>query len=530
MSRVNSFGVRNLRSFGSEKQLIPIKKINILVGRNSCGKSTFLRTYPLIRQSIESNTRSPILWYGSYVDFGNISTAINDDAEKVFFDFDVSLDIAQKASEEVIIEHTLDIETRRKSGFSKFPASLSIGLQPKDKRVESTTDIIINDTDISICYIGSSVEYVIFTYAPAKGNEHSKLSMKFSDLYLLGKSSIMPLRIMGTKDVKEGTKTFKTIVRDHLKDAALKELAVFFKPYCQTAGKTLYSKLEKLSLSNKDELDEQLRKAFKSDKLFGEKYQQNQEELIANTLFYLTIIQLDDILLAADKCLKDLFSSVRYLGPVRASAERFYRHQDLEIGEIDHKGENLPMVINSLESRTKKQLSQWIFENFGFELDLETSGLHYELKIKEENDSKFHNISDMGFGYSQILPVIVSIWLETQNKNQKNHFPFAMKTNRTLVIEQPELHLHPALQYKFGIAIAKVCKLASERGFKIVMETHSSQLIEALGDSIRSGVLTDQDINISLFEKNSSDCTEVTQSGFDAEGYLTNWPTGFLSA
>ena len=63
-----------------------------------------------------------------------------------------------------------------------------------------------------------------------------------------------------------------------------------------------------------------------------------------------------------------------------------------------------------------------------------------------------------------------------------------------------------------------------------MMETHSSQLIEALGDSIRSGVLTDQDINISLFEKNSLDCTEVVQSGFDPEGYLTNWPTGFLSA
>lgn len=530
MSKVNAFGVRNLRSFGSEKQFIPLKKINVLVGRNSCGKSTFLRTYPLLRQSVESNTRSPILWYGSYVDFGNISTAINDNADKVYFDFDVSLDIAQKTSDEVIIEHALDIDPRRRNAVSKFPALLSIGLKPKDKRVESTTDITVNDTDISICYVGNTVEHVTFTHVPENGSKGKSLSMRFTDLYLMGRSSIMPLRVMGTKDVKEGSKTFKTIVRDYLKDAALKELAALFKPYCQTAGKTLSAKLEKLSLSNKDQLDEQLRKTFKNDKVFGEKYQDDQAEIISGTLFYLTVIQLDDILLAADKCLKDLFSSVRYLGPVRASAERFYRHQDLEIGEIDHKGENLPMVINSLESRMKKQLSQWVFENFGFELDLETSGLHYELKIKEENDSKFHNISDMGFGYSQILPVIVSIWLETQTKNHRNHFPFAMKSNRTLVIEQPELHLHPALQYKFGIAIAKVCKLASERGFKIVMETHSSQLIEALGDSIRSGVLTDQDINISLFEKNSSDCTEVAQSGFDPEGYLTNWPTGFLSA
>ncbi|WP_421557210.1 AAA family ATPase [Pseudomonas canadensis] len=56
MKSINSIRVRNLRSFGKTSKYIPIKKINVLVGRNSCGKSTLLRTFPLIRQSIEAKT------------------------------------------------------------------------------------------------------------------------------------------------------------------------------------------------------------------------------------------------------------------------------------------------------------------------------------------------------------------------------------------------------------------------------------------------------------------------------------------
>ncbi|MGP6295928.1 AAA family ATPase, partial [Pseudomonas aeruginosa] len=75
MQKLISFGVRQLRSFGASHQKIPIKPINILVGKNSCGKSTFLRTFPLLRQSVQANTKSPILWFGDLVDFGDFSTA-----------------------------------------------------------------------------------------------------------------------------------------------------------------------------------------------------------------------------------------------------------------------------------------------------------------------------------------------------------------------------------------------------------------------------------------------------------------------
>jgi AAA15 family ATPase/GTPase len=50
---------------------IEIKPITVLIGKNSSGKSSFLRTFPLLKQSVEERTKSPILMYGRFVDFGS---------------------------------------------------------------------------------------------------------------------------------------------------------------------------------------------------------------------------------------------------------------------------------------------------------------------------------------------------------------------------------------------------------------------------------------------------------------------------
>ena len=58
---MKSIGIKNLRSLKNVEQ-IEIKPITILVGRNSSGKSTFLRIFPLLKQTLEAKTAEPILW------------------------------------------------------------------------------------------------------------------------------------------------------------------------------------------------------------------------------------------------------------------------------------------------------------------------------------------------------------------------------------------------------------------------------------------------------------------------------------
>src|SRR5262249_45614965 len=72
---LEAFGVKNLRCL-TDTGLVPIRPITVLVGRNSSGKSTFLRAFPLLRQSVETARNSPILWYHErYVDFGSLKDA-----------------------------------------------------------------------------------------------------------------------------------------------------------------------------------------------------------------------------------------------------------------------------------------------------------------------------------------------------------------------------------------------------------------------------------------------------------------------
>ena len=63
---MDAFGIENLRCL-SDTGLIKLKPLTILVGQNSSGKSTFLRALPLLRQSVESLTTCPLLWYGRFL-------------------------------------------------------------------------------------------------------------------------------------------------------------------------------------------------------------------------------------------------------------------------------------------------------------------------------------------------------------------------------------------------------------------------------------------------------------------------------
>ena len=71
MISVNTLRIQNLRSLVDTGH-IDLKPITILVGRNSSGKSSFARIFPLLRQSIEASKRGPILWWGRLVDFGKL--------------------------------------------------------------------------------------------------------------------------------------------------------------------------------------------------------------------------------------------------------------------------------------------------------------------------------------------------------------------------------------------------------------------------------------------------------------------------
>jgi hypothetical protein len=79
--------------------------------------------------------------------------------------------------------------------------------------------------------------------------------------------------------------------------------------------------------------------------------------------------------LAAAK-IRNTLSDALYIGPARATSERYYRYQDLAVSEIDPDGKNFPMFLNSLSDAQVTNLSKWIQKLFGYGVKVTRAQTH----------------------------------------------------------------------------------------------------------------------------------------------------------
>ena len=102
-----------------------------------------------------------------------------------------------------------------------------------------------------------------------------------------------------------------------------------------------------------------------------------------------------------------------------------------------------------------------------------------------------------------------------------------------IAIEQPELHLHPAIQARLAKAFIACIDLArnNNRELQLLIETHSQTIVDSFGRAIAKNLLKPEDVSIILFEKNICDnATRVQNSHYNEYGFLCNWPYGFFES
>ena len=132
-------GIKNLRSLKNVEP-IEIKPITILVGKNSSGKSTFLRTFPLLKQTIEAKTAEPILWYGKYVDFGDYDQSkTHNEKEDIELTFGLEIPDVSKINTKSIIF----VDDRNK----KMNADATFSLK---KQVVSSINVSVKDQNFKL--------------------------------------------------------------------------------------------------------------------------------------------------------------------------------------------------------------------------------------------------------------------------------------------------------------------------------------------------------------------------------------------
>ena len=514
---MESISIKNLRSLVNIDNIV-LSPITVLVGKNSSGKSSFLRTFPLLKQSIETKTSVPILWYGDYVDFGDFKTAKNNSSscDSIEFGFDINVreneriryqnrfyhDYIQNVFQnEIIIKINFEIN-------EKHITKLMIQFADQKIQIEMKSD--------------SDVVRVIIN------NEE----MKNKDLQYIVSSNLIIPYVFSRTSKEEYTNVYRLNYID--------ELIAKIKGYAHktTKDNSIIKTLHNIKLSDKKGI-----LSFLINAGFPQVLKRNLEALnIHNDEFesinnLIIASKLNDIIGVCNSHLTASFLSVKYIKPVRANADRYYRVQGLSIDDIDSSGNNIPMFLYNLHENEKTEFEKWTLERFGLQfLTLFKEGQgHVSLVMKDKNTGECYNLADTGYGYSQILPIIVILWKASRNYKYEPRLQRAslyQSKDSLIVIEQPELHLHPAFQAKLVDVFAKIINESNAKGstrIRILFETHSETMINRLGYLVYKNHLKREDVNVVMFNKDDNQNTTAKTMSFSENGTLKEWPIGFFA-
>ena len=121
------------------------------------------------------------------------------------------------------------------------------------------------------------------------------------------------------------------------------------------------------------------------------------------------MLHINNIIDGINLNLLSLSNNISYVGPLRATTQRYYRFQNYAVEEIDSDGKNLAMYLYNLDKESLNNFKNWTRRLFGFEVEVSSVNGNMELIINEEGKEK-HNMVDVGFGYTQILPILAIIW------------------------------------------------------------------------------------------------------------------------
>lgn len=519
MSFIKSIRLKNLRSLKDTGD-IEIKPITILVGKNSVGKSTFARTFPLIRQSCAEEKRAPILWYGKLVDFGDFKTSLNRSSIEKHIEFSFSIDSKS------IISHLSRYYRPTKRTKSENLIYLTLRLEENNNQTYAS-------------YLKVSIFDQVFEMYIAKDKKIEHISMNgFSwDKNFFKEKNINTRAYQ--RDILPNFHFYRgkgLSVVSMLNDNAFEEMLFNeIKDLCKNKNikdDTIFKIIRSIPFGSNNDIYNYLlndTRLLSLQKVMKTVSKDSEKIKKISSLFYIS--KLDEIIYYLDQGLSLYFGATHYLEPLRASAQRYYRRQELAVDEIDSKGSNIAMFVDSLGDEELRSLKQMMSEHFGIEVDPKRDEGHIALTLRHIDGHTLDktNLADLGVGYSQILPFLIQLWAAINRRSNfsKRRSPAAIgRIGKCFVIEQPELHLHPAYQAKISDVINSVISNHSN-DLSVIMETHSPHLIYRFGELIEDKLLDPNNIQVLVFNEKDG-YSEVQKAYFDEDGMLKNWPMGFF--
>lgn len=233
----------------------------------------------------------------------------------------------------------------------------------------------------------------------------------------------------------------------------------------------------------------------------------------------------DRLRLQVDRRLHELelaFPRVRYLGPFRHQPDWIYPFPQRAPGDVGNSGLDAFKILARDKLDTKGRVLDWINRELatvlpGWQIDTTEIGAAFSVSLlSTDNPSVRVNIADAGAGVAQVLPLFVQRALDALNVSQAPVLE---------IVEQPELHLHPAAHAAVADLYVSAVKNGSTR---FLIETHSETLLLRLRRRIAEQVLSADDVT-AYFVDHDGKSAHVRQINIDEQGNLDYWPSGVFS-
>lgn len=239
---------------------------------------------------------------------------------------------------------------------------------------------------------------------------------------------------------------------------------------------------------------------------------------------------LSDLGLELENCLENVY----YLGPLRAHPQRTYTWTGSRPYDMGRSGEYAisamlaesewvliltdsegNLTIHQRETTLEEYVAHWLrkiglIHDFRIERIAEDSPL-YRVKVRKSPQAAETLIADVGFGVSQILPALVLC--------------FYAPTGSTIILEQPEIHLHPLAQTGLADALIDAHK---KRGVQIIIESHSEHLLNRIQRRIAEETISHDDVGLYFCSHGDNGASKIDALRLDEFGNIANWPKNFF--